>query len=188
MILLPIGVAFALLAEPIVELLFGDDYTGAVQPLRVLAPLTVLYGVSYFTGASLTARDRPGSFGRAAAVALVVNLGANLVLIPSYGATGAAVAAVVSAAVLVLLTFRSFARVAGRIDVARIAGGPLAGAAAMAAALLLVDVPLAPALVLGGVVYALGLVALELVAWPEDVALARAVFLSRRQRAVGAGP
>lgn len=185
-LLLPFAVVLGLLARQIVELLYGEDYAAAVAPLRVLAALTVLYGVSYFTGSSLTARDRPASFARAAGVALVVNLGANAVLIPLFGPTGAATAAVASAAVLVLLTARSFARVSGAINVLRIAAGPLAGGLAMAAAILLADAPLAPSLVLGGIAYLGGLAALELIAWPGDVRLARAVFRSRRHGTVSA--
>lgn len=185
-ILAPVAVVLGLLAPEVVELLYGEDYAEAVDPLRVLAALTILYGVSYFTGASLTARDRPEAFARAAGAALVVNVATNLVLIPAYGPIGAAVAAVVSAAVLVLLIGRAFVQVAGAVKLLRIGAGPAAGALAMAAVLLLLDLPLAVSLVLGGVAYLAGLVAFELVAWRDDARLARSALLSRRPSTVSA--
>lgn len=179
-VLVPVAVAFGLLAKPIIQLFYGDEYAGSVTPLRVLAALTVLYGVGHFTGNFLIARDRPGSFARAAGIALVFNLALNAVLIPLYGPTGAAVAAVSSAAALAVVLGAGVLQVAGRMHVVRIASGPLAGGLAIAAVLALTDVPLAVSLLLGGVAYAVGFFAFEAFAWPADLALARQVVLSRR--------
>lgn len=180
-LLVPAAVALGLLARPLIELLYGDEYSGAVTPLRVLAALIVLYGISHFTGNFLLARDRPGSFVRAAGAALVVNLAANVALIPAYGATGAAAAAVGSSAVLVVAMRRSLAEVAGRVHVLRIVGGPLIGGLAMAAVIVAAGVPPAVALVCGVLAYAAAFTAVELIAWPDDVRFARQVFLSRRR-------
>ena len=58
--LLPIAVVFGVLAEPIIDLLYGDEYDGAVVPLQLLAVMTVLYGINTFVSrCSMIARDRP---------------------------------------------------------------------------------------------------------------------------------
>lgn len=170
-ILMPVGVALVLLAQPIVDVLYGDKYDASVLPLRILGALTVLYGVNYFTGVTLTAHDRPGLFSRLFAVVIVVDLACNAVLIPPYGAAGAAVSAAVAGALLAVLSLRQVRAAIGPVRIVRTFAGSLAGGAAMAAVVLTSGASLVPALVLGGAVYLAAQIAFERLAYREDLSL-----------------
>jgi O-antigen/teichoic acid export membrane protein len=61
----------------------------------------------------LGGRGQPGKISMAASVALVSNIGANLVLIPMYGIVGAALSSVVSYTTLAVLVVLMASRVSG---------------------------------------------------------------------------
>lgn len=176
--LIPVALACSLLAEPIIVLLYGDGYDEAVTPLRILGPLIVLYAINYLTATALTAHDRPGLFTRQFGVVTVVNLALNIVLIPRYGPTGAAISAVASGAVLAVLSLRQAHRALGALRPDRAFAGPLAGTAAMAAVTVAVGSSLVPSLVLGSLAYLTGLAAFERLVFPQQFGLI--VALARR--------
>jgi len=131
-LVLPLGLAFALFAQPLVETLYGPDYAGAVEPLRILAIVTVLWGVNSTLVTVLVSRNRPGLYTIPALIALVPNVVLSALLIPPHGATGAAIAAAAAAACVTGLAVPRTARVLGRVSWARVAFAPLAAATAMA--------------------------------------------------------
>lgn len=159
--LMPIGVGCALFAMPIVKTVYGAQYDGAAWPLRFLGVVMVCYGVNYFTAITLTAHDRPDLFNRLLPVVVVQNIVTNLILIPLYGIRGAAVAAASSAILLAALSLRLVSRLFGRIRVSRFLAGPLAGAAAMSATLL-VPLSFGPAVALAAIAYLAGFALFEL--------------------------
>ena len=115
----------ALYAEPVIELLYGSDYSGAAT-LRLLGALSVLWGVNATVVTVLVSRDRPGVYTAPALVALVPNLALSLILIPPYGAKGAAIAAVAAAAVLSALALPRAARLFGHPPFAGMLAAPIA--------------------------------------------------------------
>ena len=113
-----LGAILAAAADPIVDLLFGPAFARAVPALRVLAlsvPLAfVNCGVLHF----FVARDR-GALNLAFAAAMVlVNSGANLLLDGRLGALGAASAAVITEAALLVCCLYAL-RLLRREDAAR---------------------------------------------------------------------
>jgi O-antigen/teichoic acid export membrane protein len=126
------GVAVAALAGPLVlPLVFGQAYSGSVGPLLWLLPGALGFAVSGVFSSALLASGAPGRSSFGPLVALAVGLVLDLVLIPPYGASGAAAAA--SAAFLAgglaaLLAFRgregfpASALVPRRADVRLLAG------------------------------------------------------------------
>ncbi len=89
----PLAVALAILAGPLVSLLFGPDYAPAARILRYYAPLTVAIALANVFGSVLDylglARRRAAIFALFAAL----DLGLNLVLVPRYGPIGAVASA-----------------------------------------------------------------------------------------------
>ncbi len=168
-LLLPIGLIFVLLAAPLIDLLYGKEYDNAVLPLQLLGALTVLYGVNYFAATLLIARDRPGRWNRVLLIVLVQNIGFNLILIPKYGAAGAAFTATLSGILLAVLGIRQAWKTIGPIRLTQTFAGALVGGAAMTAAILLSDFPLVPAAILGFVAYLVGLLVIERLAFAEDL-------------------
>ncbi len=174
-VLLPIAVGFSVLAEPIVRLLFGPGYEDAVLPLRLLSAMTVLYGINYLASTFFIGRDRPGAFGRLLAVVVVQNVAFNVVLIPPYGAAGAAFNAVLSGVLLAVLGFRKAAGVVGPVRTLRPFVSPALAAAAMALAMVAcLQWPLIAALA-GALAYPLAFAASERLLFPSDLALWRRV-------------
>lgn len=184
-VLLPIGLGFTLLAPSLINLLYGQGFADAATPLRLLGPLTCLYGINYFAGTALVARDRAGEFTRILAVVVVQNLVFNLVLIPLYAADGAAINATLSGVLLAVLGLWHARRAFGPINLMRAFAGPLVGGAAMAAVILPANMPLVPAALAGGIAYIAALVAFERLVFSEDVRMFVHLF---RVRGRASGP
>ena len=101
-------VPFVLLAGPVIGLFYGDQFASAVRPAQVLVVGMLLGGAAGVASGYLYGRGRPGLNSVAFGVGLVVTVVLDLLLIPAYGAMGAAVASTVTylltdGALLVLL-------------------------------------------------------------------------------------
>lgn len=97
----PAAAGIALVADPAIRYVFGAGYLGAIPIVQVLAVFVVLQSINKITNDALDflgrARHRAISKGGAAAL----NFCLNLVLIPTVGAVGAAIATVISYAIMV---------------------------------------------------------------------------------------
>jgi O-antigen/teichoic acid export membrane protein len=182
-LMLPIGLGLALFAEPVIHTLYGADYAGAVAPLRILGALVVLWGINTTIVTVLVTRNRPDVYTIPALVALVLNVGLSVVLIPESGAEGTAIAAVAGAALLVALAVPRTGRLFGSIAVARTLGAPLGAGAAMAGcAVALSGVWWIAAAVASLAIYATAFLLLERMFWPGDFAYYAALARFRRAR------
>jgi O-antigen/teichoic acid export membrane protein len=75
--------------------LFGEDFREALPIAAVLLLAVVLNTPGSIAGSGLSARGRPGLRSTSLTIACVVNISLLLVLVPTYGAIGAAVATLV---------------------------------------------------------------------------------------------
>ena len=167
--LLPIGLVFVLFAEPLIELLYGTAFHDAVLPLQLLGLTSALYGIQNFASTTFVARDAAGTFARVVALVVVLNLAGNLFAIPRYGANGAAATALASGVVLAVVSLVLARRRIGRVNDTRVFLGPAVGALAMIVCVWLAGDSLVFALPLACVAYVATVVAVELIAWREDV-------------------
>jgi O-antigen/teichoic acid export membrane protein len=99
---------FVLLAGPVIGLLYGRGFDAAVAPARVLVLGMLLGGAAGVASGYLYGRGRPGLNSWALGVGLAVTVVLDVLLIPSYGAMGAAFAStstylLADAALLVML-------------------------------------------------------------------------------------
>lgn len=92
----PVAAGGAVLAPAVVELVAGDDFDGAVTPLRVLLAAGALMLVNGLFGYTLIAAERQLNALWLNLAALVFNVGLNLALVPSYGIEAAAFVTVAS--------------------------------------------------------------------------------------------
>lgn len=169
-LLVPIGLVYALLGDSLINLLYGARYADAVLPLRMLGAATVFYAINSLAATVLIARDRPGTFSRLLVGVAVLNIAMNLILIPPYGAGGAAFTAAVSGLLLAVLSVRCVTTVVGRVSLLRALAGPTLAGLAMTAAILPFDLPLVPAAAAGTLAYAAVLAGFERLAYPDDFA------------------
>lgn len=82
----------AVIARPLIELLFGTEFVDASVALVILLPGVVLLSCARVLANDMAARGRVGINLGLAALVLVINTTANLLLIPPFGIAGAAVA------------------------------------------------------------------------------------------------
>jgi O-antigen/teichoic acid export membrane protein len=164
----PIGMAYALLAEPIVELVYGQDFLPAIPAVRLLGGAAALYGIGYLAAYILIAQGRQRVLPQVTAGVLAFNVIANLLLIPPLSFSGAALVTSLSELALAVAFLAITWRITGPLPLGRIVLGPLGGCAAMA----LVTLALGPTLValaLAPLAYLAVLAAIELRLFPEDV-------------------
>jgi O-antigen/teichoic acid export membrane protein len=167
---LPLAVGAAVLAGPLVQLLYGDEYADSADALRLLAPAIALYPVTYVTGSLLVSQNRQRVMLFTYAIVAAENIALNLVLIPWLSLNGAALGTSISTA-LVAVGLVAFARY--RVDWARVLGGPVLASAAAAVVMFLLRDDLAPAVAAGALVYLAVLFLFERRIFPDD---ARAVL------------
>jgi O-antigen/teichoic acid export membrane protein len=87
---------FAVLAGPVIGLLYGSRFDSAVPPAQVLVAGMVLGGASGVASGWLYARGRPGVNSAALGGGVALTVALDLLLIPPFGIMGAAVASTVT--------------------------------------------------------------------------------------------
>jgi len=94
-------------AVSLLPIVFGGAYASAEAPLRILLASIPLAYVNALLTQSLVAKGRERRYAAGAALCAGVNLGLNLLLIPPWGATGAAWATIATEGVLLVICFYS---------------------------------------------------------------------------------
>jgi O-antigen/teichoic acid export membrane protein len=108
-IMLPLSVAIALLSGPIVQLLYGDAYATSATVLAVHVFANIPVGLGVMQSIWILNEHRNTLSLTMTVIGAVTNVGMNLVLIPKYGAVGAAIATVISYMVAAFLSNIVFA-------------------------------------------------------------------------------
>lgn len=102
-----------LLAKPIILLLFGDAYLGSVSVLKWLIPGVVLLTIFKVLNMDISGQGRPLFLLRSLVPALIVNIIMNIYLIPTHGATGAALSSTISYSVGAVLFIWNYSKFTG---------------------------------------------------------------------------
>jgi O-antigen/teichoic acid export membrane protein len=101
------------LAGLLIPFLYSSAFSAAIGPLRWLLPGVFALSIGKVLVTELLARERPGYTVWASGVAAVVNLASNLLLVPKFGISGAAIASTLSYALLSLILIRYYLRETG---------------------------------------------------------------------------
>jgi len=149
----PYCLILGLRGQEVLTLLFGSAYgTESLASLQILLVALIPYGVQYLVASGLLARRNNLAVTRAAGVAVVVNLGANLALIPRYGASGAAAATLIAMVVQTVVLLRALRQQSGSPRLVRTALVPAVAGIAILPVLLSI-LGLLPATALSCLVY-----------------------------------
>ncbi|WP_171074402.1 lipopolysaccharide biosynthesis protein [Nonomuraea basaltis] len=105
--------AMAIMSPVLIPLLYGNAYAHSVTPLFLLAPGVIALSVVRPVEQFLIRLDRPLTLAVIPVGALAMNIALNAVLIPRWGASGAAISASCSYIVLAFTEVLWFARVTG---------------------------------------------------------------------------
>jgi O-antigen/teichoic acid export membrane protein len=89
---IPISIALIVLAPNIITFLYyRAEFTNAIPALQALSPGLILLYINYVIGTTILSKRQDRKIPIMAAIALVFNLGFNLILIPMYQHVGAAI-------------------------------------------------------------------------------------------------
>lgn len=105
----------ALLAFPIVPLVFGEDYRGSIVPMLILLPGVVAVAGARVWANDIAARGRPELNMYVAGVTAITNITGNILLIPVMGISGAAFATSASYSICALMTLVIYTRLSGNV-------------------------------------------------------------------------
>lgn len=128
---LMVAVGLMLGGKIIISTLFGTPFLPALTPLYFLLPGVVAIGIFQVLSNDILGRGRPILYTLVSSLALVLNIALNVLLIPSLGIVGAAVASSVSyvlASLLILVSFLRLSR-SGIVDTLIIKRSDLRGVA-----------------------------------------------------------
>lgn len=100
------------LAEWLISLLYSPEFQEAAFSLRLILPGIVLLNTTRVLANDIAGRGLPEINLIQSAIALAVNIIANLILIPLFASRGAALASTISYSVLAILTLRVYCRLA----------------------------------------------------------------------------
>jgi O-antigen/teichoic acid export membrane protein len=103
------GTAIAIAAEPLLTTFFGPEFGAAASALRITMIAMVPLAVSRLLAGDMKGRGRAGLVSISAGAALVATIALDLLLIPSYGIEGAALASLIAytiGAVTLLIAYR----------------------------------------------------------------------------------
>lgn len=103
LLVIPIMVWFWILAEPFVNLLYGQHFGPTVSVLRILSLVFLFSWLGFVYNALLNAKHRQAIATTNMGIALLVSVGANLLLLPRISIHGAAWAMVMSQTTLFIL-------------------------------------------------------------------------------------
>ena len=90
------GVCFTILAKPIVQILYGEDYLASVHVFRILAWGVPFSYLGVVRNIWILARKKHNILWRINSLGVIVNVIMNAAMIPAWGACGAAFASVLT--------------------------------------------------------------------------------------------
>ena len=108
---LPLALGGTLLARPIMELIYGDEYSSGVIAFQILIWAVAVIWLSYVYGHSLLASDRQNRYAVMITIGAAGNIALNIALIPRYGLMGASIATLIAEVTVFGLMYREFSKV-----------------------------------------------------------------------------
>ena len=163
-------------AEPMMRATYGEAYVSGTIALQILVWAYVLEFFNPFLSRVLYAVGRERSVLKAVIVGTAANIGLNILLIPTYSLTGAAVATLVSAGLIFVILWLSVFPIFREVSVSALAIRPaLAGLSMWGVCTLLAGITPTVVALIGGFVYIACLVLTKAFSPGELLAVRRAV-------------
>ena len=103
-ILSTIGILVIFLSKDIILVLLKPEFLPAITPIMILVCGMIFYGSMVSIGSTFTAVGRPDVGLKFNLIALAVNLGLDIILVPRLGISGAAIGTAVSLSIVTILT------------------------------------------------------------------------------------
>ena len=162
-------IAFSLIGGgDVLTLLYGSEFAGAYAILVVLAPAIAFYAIQHVAALLLVSQDRSRLVTWIFMTGAVIAVGGSLALTPVISARGTAMATTAAECVLAVAALAFAARAVGGVSIVRVTAGPTLATIAAAGGMLVVQDSLLAVTIVGTVVYAVTLGALERSLFPDD--------------------
>ncbi|MFA6553697.1 MAG: flippase [Patescibacteria group bacterium] len=116
MIAIPLGVGTTLVADKIITLIYGPDFTSAILCLKILIWSLVIMFLNITFSNLLNVVNRQKVVAYTTFFTVLFNVAANFYAIPKYGITGASVANVLSEFLVLVIIFAVTNRINYRLD------------------------------------------------------------------------
>jgi O-antigen/teichoic acid export membrane protein len=107
------GIAAFLIGPFLIVKLFGETFSGSIEPFLILIPGVVIFSITNILATYLTGAGRPGYNAAIAFISFLFTVVFDILLIPRYSISGAAVASGISYTMSTIMTVVAFARVSG---------------------------------------------------------------------------
>jgi O-antigen/teichoic acid export membrane protein len=179
---LPIVVGLSMIGEQVTLLVLGDEFAESGLILQTMAFWIILAFLNAGLSNALLSVDREKTHMRIVGVLMVVNVGANLALIPFWGAYGAVAASLLTEGLMLLTQSYVLSKVSQGLFSRAITLQPILSVIVMAGAVYLArGLGLVPTVVVGAVVYPLSLFALGAFD-ANEIGLIRSLWTARPQK------
>jgi O-antigen/teichoic acid export membrane protein len=96
LVALPLCVGGTIVARPLITLIFGNEFAMSALPFKILIWNVAVIWISLHYGNTLIACNRQNQYMVGVAIGAVTNIVLNLIFIPRYGMTAAAITTVLS--------------------------------------------------------------------------------------------
>jgi O-antigen/teichoic acid export membrane protein len=158
---LPVAVGAAVLAQPLIQLLYTEEYARAEDALLFLSPSIALFPIAYVTGYLLVSQDRQIVSTWTYGIVALENIILNLFLIPLWSLDGAALGTSVSYVIVLAITITFALRTIGAVNWTRVLLSTGLASAGAGFAMLAMRDSFFPAVVAGTVTYLTAYVVVE---------------------------
>ena len=165
---LPLAIGAVILADPLMDVLYGPAYDASANALVLLAPAIALYPFAYVAGMMLVSQHRQRVLAPIYAAVAAENILLNLVLIPTHSLYGAAIGTSLSQLLVTLPLMVFCTHALGRPSWLRMVGGPVTASVLAGVVMAVLRDDFAAALVAASVVYMASLFVFERLVYPRD--------------------
>lgn len=111
-IIIPVAIGGTILAGPIMGWIYGPLYDSGIIAFQILIWNAALIGINISYVRGLLSCGQEDRYARVVTVAALFNIAANSILIPQFGLKGAAVATLITQAMVFIGVYRAFNRIA----------------------------------------------------------------------------
>lgn len=133
----PIAIGTTILADRIILFIFQSGFAQSIIALRVLIWVIPFIFLTYMFGTVLASINRQLLAMKITLLCTVSNVGMNLLLIPRYSYTGAAIATVITGLIAFILYFHFLSKLVSKIQIHKLIVRPVIASGVMAASLFL---------------------------------------------------
>ena len=131
MLAIPLGIGTTLLADRIIIFLYGEEFAHSIIALQILIWVASILFIYSIVGYTLASINKQLVDTRITAVSALLNVGLNLLLIPTYSYVGAGIASIVSQVFVFTCEFGYLQKNGYKFGVSKIVLKPLCSGAFM---------------------------------------------------------